>query len=81
MATVINIWALLGSRVTLLKAAVMMMVIVAAGVASYAIMTAGTSYYFAAATILSQLMLAFTLFLLRMQGFRFVKATRGGGSA
>lgn len=72
IATVVNIWAMLGSRISIFKTITLILVTSGAMVANFFLFPIG--YFFAIVTLVTQFLILFTMFVLRRQGFRFVKA-------
>ena len=72
LATVVNIWAMLGDRVSAIK--IFSLVIVTAGAMLGNYLLAGRGFIFAGMVLASQALILITMLLLRMQRLRFVKS-------
>ena len=70
-AIVVNIWAMLGNRVSVIKLLALVLVTAAAMLVTH--MLDLRSYFFSCVTLIAQFLMVFMLVVLRRQGWRFVK--------
>ena len=71
---VVNVWVMLGKQFSITKGVAMATISICAMIACCFWIPRG--YFFALVTLLAQLLMLFTLFVLRRQGWRFVKTKR-----
>ena len=71
LATVVNIWALLGHRVSIVKLITLVLVTAAAATADFFLIPNG--FFFVCVTLIAQILFLLMLVVLRSQGLRFVR--------
>ena len=73
IATVVNVWALLQIHVSIVRITILVIIVVGASMGIYLWWDGGL--LFAATTMIAQLFMGIAMWLLRMQGLRFMKVT------